>query len=119
MVMFANAVLIYLAQASEYRGLDYMNQAESLALAGALGTVLLVVLAVWNFRKSTASDSAPIIFFMAALPFIVGWLLENRGTQSNVHGAAIIGFLFYTLGSEVCALALLIALLVRRSRSAD
>lgn len=113
LVVFGAAVLIFLAQSTEYRGAEYMGTAGYMALAGGLGTLASVILAVRMFKKAEPGDVALAACVCAALPFVVEWALRINGTQLNVHGIAILGFFIFAVGSCPCAIALFIAMAVR------
>jgi hypothetical protein len=112
-VVFGTAAIMFLAQSVEYRGLEYMELADALAVAGVAGSVISMVLAARTFRHVGALDVMLAARCTAGLPFLVDWLLRLNGTELNVHGFAILGYLIYGLGSESCAIALLIAVAVR------
>lgn len=113
--VFGVAVIIFLAQSTEYRGADYMAVAGYVALAGGLGTLASLILAVRMFKTAATAGVVLSACVCAALPFVVAWLLSVNGTQLNVHGFAILGFFIYALGSCLCAIGLLIAAAVRAS----
>ena len=113
--VFGVALVIFLAQSTEYRGADYMAVAGYVALAGGLGTLALLILAVRMFKTAETGGVVLSACVCAALPFVVTWLLSVNGTQLNVHGFAILGFFIYALGSCLCAIGLLIAAAVRAS----
>ncbi len=111
--MFGTAVSIFVAQRIEYLGLEYMNFAGALALGAVVGTTVLAILAVRMFMHAGAVAVALAAGCFAGLPFLIDWLLRLNGTQLNVHGFAILGYFVYLLGSEACAIGLVIALVVR------
>jgi hypothetical protein len=113
-VLLGTAVSMFLAGSLEYRGLEYVARAGALALAAVVGNLVFAVLAVWAFRHFSTLDVVLAACCTAGLPFLVQWLLRLNGTQLNVHGGGVIlGFFAYGLGSELCAVALLIAVVVR------
>jgi hypothetical protein len=115
-VMFGTAASMFLAGSFEYRGLEYMPLVGALVLAAVVGTLVFAVLAVWAFLNIGTLDVLLAACCTAGLPFLVEWLLRLNETQLNLHGGyAVLGFLAYGLGSELCAIALLIAVVVRSS----
>ena len=111
--VFATAIMMFAAQSLEYRGLEYMTWAGALAIAAIVGTACFAVLAARMFRHVSALEIVLVTCSLAVLPFLIEWLLRLNGTQLNVHGFAILGFFVYGLGSELLAIALIIAVVVR------
>jgi len=101
----------------EYRGRTYREFAGALAFIAVAGTIVMVTLAVRGFKDASALDVVLTSCCIAALPFVVDWLLRVNGTQLNVHGFAVLGYVIYAFGSEACAIGLFTATAVRAMRS--
>jgi hypothetical protein len=70
-----------------------------------------------EFKNPVSTGYVPYVVLgsccLAALPFMVGWLLGINGTPTNVHGFAMLGWIVYAPGSVLCAIGLLIATAIR------
>ena len=109
--VFATAIMMFAAPSLEYRGPEYVTWAGLLAIAAIVGTACSTVLATRMLRHVSAPEMVLTACSIAGCPFL--WLLTVNHTQLNVHGFAILGFLVYGLGSELLAIALVIAVVVR------
>lgn len=105
--------MMFAAQSLEYLGLEFMTLAGVLAITAIIGCVCFAILAARMFRHVSALEIVMIACSIAGLPFLVDWLLRLNDTQLNVHGFAILGFFVYGLGSELVAIALVIAVVIR------
>ena len=114
--VLATAALMFFAQSTEYRGQQYARIAFVLTIAGIVGTIGFIALAIRMFTRAGGAAVLAACFSIAALPFIVDWLLRRNGTQLKIHGAAIYGFFFYGFASEICAVTLFLALVMRNAR---
>ncbi len=113
LAVFGAAVMIFLAESAEYRGVESMDAAVFMAAVGGIFTFALVILAIPMFRGATSGRALLAGCACGAMPLVIEWALRINGTQLNVHGVAILGFFLYALGSWCCAIGLLIATAVR------
>ncbi|WP_263355939.1 hypothetical protein [Acidicapsa ligni] len=101
----------------EYISYKFMSTASFIALAGLISIVVACVLAFRNFHREESPANIANLFFIAALPIALGVVLTLIHKEPNVHGISLPAFLLYTAISEICALALLIALIIRAIRN--
>ena len=112
--VLATAVLMFLAQVMEYAGLEYVKLAAGLALAATIGTFSFIALAIREFRSSSSSIEIILLAgLIGIMPFLLDRTLRLNGTQLNVHGIAMLGFLVYATVSELCGMGMLVALGIR------
>ena len=108
---------MFLAGSLEYIGPVFATVAGIFAACTVIGTLVLLALIVPMFKRSSLDALLLSSGCIAGLPFLVWWLLELCGTPLNVHGASILGWATYFLGSIIGALGLLVAAMVRKIRS--
>jgi hypothetical protein len=80
----------------------------------AIGIITFISLAVPIFyREKSNGTNLAMCLLIAGFPFAVVLLLPLFRQELNVHGLSLITWFAYAALSELCAVSLLIALLVR------
>jgi hypothetical protein len=113
--LLATALFVFISVNSAGDGYDHPPLITiGSPLAATIGFPISVVIGVRLFQKFPFWKVFLAAACMAALPVVVMYLLQASQTPPNVHGQAFIGVFLYVVVSELTAVCLLMAALIRK-----